>query len=159
MPRGDLSKRSAPPDQSGASVTAFRYIPVGNVATSSAVFVDLLPVAPDVVIALPGRVLLDFTASILVIPPAGNFSFQGVTLQFLWDGAPLVETAFFEIDPALVTTQFDTYAFEIRLRALVQGAQASVGSHTLSVQWLTIDPAATLNAFQDVGNLTIEGRP
>ena len=57
---------------------------------------------------------------------------------------PGQDWTFYEIDPALVTTEFDTYAWETRLRALVPSVLAPVGAHTLSVQWSTIDPTATL---------------
>jgi hypothetical protein len=152
---GDVDIRTG-----GAVVTPFRAVPLPTANTNSAVPVDLLVVPGGVTVGKDGLVLLDFDASIELTPP-GSSTFQGVELRYLWDGAPLDDVpggtqagAFYEVDPQ-APAAFDTYSFGLRLRALVQ---TTAGNHTLSVQWNTLDAAATLNAFAGNGLLTIEGK-
>jgi hypothetical protein len=136
------------------AATAFRFVPVADANTLSNDFVDLLVVSPDVAVYLTTDILLSFTASIEVTPPAST-NFQGAEVRFLWDGTPLSDSAWFEMDPGNISTAFDTFATVLVLRSLVPAV--TPGIHTLSVQWRTID-AAMLNAFVGSGNLTIEGK-
>jgi hypothetical protein len=136
-------------------VTPFRIIPVPANSTSSAVFVDLMSASP-VNVLTAGDILLDFDASIQTTPAPGAGTAQGVALQFLWDGAPLADIAFYQIDPA-APTAIDTFAETIRFRSLIVGA--APGAHTLSVQWLAIDPAGVVASFAGNGNLTIQTAP
>jgi hypothetical protein len=140
----------------GAIVTPFRMIPVPTAFTLSAVPVPLMAAAPPVSVIAPGDILLDFDASIEITPPQGT-NFQGASFDFLWDGAALADNAFFELDPGLTGTAFDTFAMVVRLRSLITGV--AVGLHTLSVRWNVFDAACRADANLGSGNLTIQTAP
>lgn len=155
--RGGGFTVSQPSSAQGASmtVTPFRFIPVSTVQTSSQAWTTLLGVSPDVAVQHAGDVLLSFNTVIQVTPPLGNTNFQGASVRLVWDGTPLSQAAYFELDPGSITTEFDTFAIPVILRDLVVGA--SVGNHTLTVEWQTID-VAVLDVFEGCGCLTIEGK-
>lgn len=141
----------------GALVTPFRMIPVPTATTSSVVPVDLMSATP-VVVTAPGDILLDFDAPIQLTPPAiAPVTFQGVALEFFWDGATQSSTTFWQFDPNAATTQFDTIALQTRFRARIVGA--TVGNHTLTVRWSVLDATSSADTFIGNGNLTIQTAP
>lgn len=138
-------------------VTPFRMIGVPTDTTSSAVPVDLLVVPGGVNVLVAGDILLDFDASIQITPPPAAVVAEGVALNFFWDGAPLGDTAFFQLDIGAAGVAFDTFAMSTRFRSLIVGA--AVGNHTLSVQWSVLDATSTAASFVGNGNLTIQTAP
>jgi hypothetical protein len=137
-------------------VTPFQMIPVPNASTGSLVFVDLIPPVA-VVAARTGDILIDFDASTVLTPPVGSVSFDGANFQFLWDGAPLVDTGFYELDPGVAGTGFDSMGIPVRFRSRVVGATA--GPHTLAVQWNVNVLGDLVSSFLGSGNLTIQTAP
>ena len=131
-------------------------IPVPTANTSSLVFVDLLVVPGGVTVVGPGDVLLDFDASMQIAIPLGAGpigTFQIVATQFLWNGAPLIDTAFSGIAPAQADL-FNTIAYCLRMRSLVPSP--GPGVYPLSVQWLVQDATCNAQTFANNGNLSIQ---
>jgi hypothetical protein len=142
-------------------VTPFRMIPVptahlANVGPAPPGFQTMFVVVPDVTVLTAGDVLLDFDASILVTPSGGAGVFEGVGFQFLWDGAPLPDGDFFEVDTQAADV-FNTITLQARFRSLIVGALP--GNHTLEVQWETFAGGTTADSFIGFGNLTIQTAP
>jgi len=146
---------------STALVTPFRMIPVptehlSNAGPAPPDFQTMFVVAPDVTVLTAGDILLDFDASILVTPSGGVGVFEGVGFRFLWDGAPLADGDFFEVDTQNADV-FNTITMQSRFRSLIVGA--TPGSHTLEVQWETFAGGTTADSFIGFGNLTIQTAP
>src|SRR4029077_2526148 len=131
---GAIDLRAA---SAGPLVTSFRFLepPAAQIAPGGpGTFQTLFLVPGGVIVTTLGRVLLDFDAAIQISPPAPTpgGTTEGVSLQYLWDGAPLSTNTFFQITATGITAN-SAFAMVARFKGLTPAA--APGVHTLEVQW------------------------
>lgn len=146
----------------GPQVTAFQFVPVPTATTTGPGPVVLMTV--PVVVATPGAIELDFSASVEVEVLANPTLAHGSAFTFLWDGAPIPpippsvvsQNAFMQIDiTAPAGTSVDTFSNQIRLEDLVPASLATVGAHVLQVTFEGIDAQSKVDTFDGSGRLTV----
>lgn len=147
----------------GAIGGGFSFQSVPTVATTGPGLVTLMTV--PVTVTTAGRLLITLNISCEVALTAPSALAQGADFGLLWDGAPIPaiapsafsQTAFMEFDPNLIGGSPDSFSNQIVLRDVVPASLATVGAHTLTVQFEGLAAQSAVLVFDGSGSLTIEG--